>query len=66
MCVGIRETRRIIGDYMISRHDILSEARFEDSIGVFPVYLDGLGTVIIPDTRHIFSSAVQNCPAEKG
>ena len=54
MCVGFRETRRITGGYTITREDILNEARFEDSIGIFPVYLDGLGVVIIPDTGIYF------------
>lgn len=32
--VGIRETRRILGDYALSGEDILSSARFEDAIGI--------------------------------
>ena len=32
--VGIRETRRIVGSYMLTGEDILSSARFEDVIGI--------------------------------
>ncbi len=32
--VGIRETRRLVGEYMLTRDDVLSCADFEDSIGV--------------------------------
>jgi hypothetical protein len=52
--VGFRETRRIMGEYAISRDDIMNQARFDDSVGVFPVYLDGLGMVVIPDSDTYF------------
>ncbi len=32
--VGIRETRRLVGDYMLSAQDVLTCASFADSIGV--------------------------------
>ncbi len=32
--VGIRETRRVIGDYQLNEHDVLQCTSFEDSIGV--------------------------------
>ncbi|MBA4329275.1 MAG: FAD-dependent oxidoreductase [Polaromonas sp.] len=32
--VGIRETRRILGHYALTGEDILSSARFDDSIGI--------------------------------
>ena len=32
--VGIRETRRLVGEYRLTREDVLSCAGFEDSIGV--------------------------------
>jgi FAD dependent oxidoreductase len=32
--VGIRETRRIVGDYVLSEEDVLTAKRFEDSMGV--------------------------------
>jgi hypothetical protein len=32
--VGIRETRRVLGDYALTGEDILSSARFDDAIGI--------------------------------
>jgi len=32
--VGIRETRRLVGEYRLTREDVLGCARFDDSIGV--------------------------------
>jgi len=51
--VGTRESRRIIGAYTITEHDAMNEARFEDSIGIFPEFLDAFPVAIIPTTgRH--------------
>jgi len=38
--LGIRETRRIIGKYILNRDDILSCARFDDSVAVASYPLD--------------------------
>ncbi|WP_062234624.1 FAD-dependent oxidoreductase [Fictibacillus sp. FJAT-27399] len=32
--LGIRETRRIVGEYILTENDVRSEARFEDAIGL--------------------------------
>jgi len=51
--LGVRESRKIIGEYNITEHDVKHEARFQDSIGIFPEFLDGFGVVFIPTTgRH--------------
>ena len=52
--VGIRETRRIVGSYTLTVQDIYHQARFEDTIGVFPVYADGEGVKEIPFTDAYF------------
>ena len=31
-----------------------SQARFDDTIGIFPEFIDGYGVVIIPTTRRYF------------
>lgn len=54
MAVGIRETRRIVGSYTLTMQDIYHQARFEDTIGVFPVYADGEGVKEIPFTDAYF------------
>src|SRR3982075_3880915 len=56
--LGIRETRRVVGGYMLSGEDVLGCARFEDSIGVngWPMESHVAGDVIfkfppIPESR---------------
>lgn len=56
--LGIRETRRVIGGYMLSGEDVLGCASFEDSIGVngWPMESHVAGDVIfkfppIPESR---------------
>jgi hypothetical protein len=49
--VGIRETRRIFGDYWLTGEDILSARQFDDAIarGAYPVDIhnpNGLGTIL--------------------
>lgn len=52
--VGIRETRRIEGSYTLTNRDVYTRARFDDTIGVFPVYADGEGVKEIPFTDAYF------------
>jgi hypothetical protein len=52
--VGAREPRKIIGAYDITEHDVKNQARFEDSIGIFPEFLDAAPVVIIPTTGRYF------------
>jgi len=48
--LGTRESRKIVGAYVLSEHDVKSQARFDDSIGIFPEFLDAYGEVIMPTT----------------
>jgi len=41
MSIGIRETRRIVGEYQLNLRDVFEEGRFEDSIGIYPLCGDG-------------------------
>jgi ribulose 1,5-bisphosphate synthetase/thiazole synthase len=52
--VGIRESRKIVGEYSITEHDVKNEARFDDSIGIFPEFLDGYGVVVMPTTGRYY------------
>jgi len=52
--IGIRESRKIIGKYNMTEHDVKNQARFRDSIGIFPEFLDGYGIVIVPTTGRYF------------
>jgi ribulose 1,5-bisphosphate synthetase/thiazole synthase len=50
MSIGIRDTRKIDAVYNMTETDVRHEARFEDSIGIYPEFIDGYGVLIIPTT----------------
>jgi len=52
--LGTRESRKILGEYNITEHDVRNEARFEDSIGICPEFIDGYGIAILPITGRYF------------
>lgn len=52
--VGVRESRKIIGEYILTGDDVRNEARFEDSVGIFPEFLDMFNLAIIPTTGRYF------------
>jgi hypothetical protein len=52
--LGTRESRKIIGAYNLTEHDVLNEARFGDSIGINPEFLDGNNIAIMPSTGRYF------------
>jgi hypothetical protein len=54
MSLGIRDSRKIIGQYALTEHDVRNQARFDDSIGIFPEFLDGYGVLVLPTTGRYF------------
>ena len=54
MTLGTRDTRKIVGRYSLTEHDVRSEAHFDDSIGIFPEFLDGYGHLVLPTTGSYF------------
>jgi hypothetical protein len=52
--VGIRDTRKIEAAYNLTGEDVRGEARFDDSIGIFPEFIDGYGYLILPTTGRYF------------
>ena len=50
MSIGIRDTRKIDAVYNMTEQDVRQEARFEDSIGIYPEFIDGYGVLVIPTT----------------
>lgn len=50
MTVGVRDTRKIDALYNLTAGDVRNEARFDDAIGIFPEFIDGYGTLILPTT----------------
>lgn len=54
MTLGIRDTRKIDAAYNMTGDDVRGEARFDDSIGIFPEFIDGYGYLILPTTGRYF------------
>jgi hypothetical protein len=54
MKVGIRDTRVVKGRYTMTERDVRNQARFENSIGIFPEFLDGYGVLVLPTTGRYF------------
>lgn len=54
MTIGIRDTRKIDAQYNMTSHDVREQGRFEDSIGIFPEFIDGYGILILPTTGRYF------------
>jgi len=52
--LGTRESRKIIGEYNITEDNVRNEARFEDTIGICPEFIDGHGVCIMPTTGRYF------------
>jgi FAD dependent oxidoreductase len=50
MTIGIRDTRKIDAHYNLTEHDVRNEARFDDSVGIYPEFIDGYGILILPTT----------------
>ena len=54
MTLGVRDTRKIVGRYDITGEDVRGQARFQDSIGIFPEFIDGYGLLALPTTGRYF------------
>ncbi|HEX5649132.1 MAG TPA: FAD-dependent oxidoreductase, partial [Steroidobacteraceae bacterium] len=54
MTLGVRDTRKIDALYNLTAHDVREQGRFDDSIGIFPEFIDGYGLLILPTTGRYF------------
>ncbi|UWQ93409.1 FAD-dependent oxidoreductase [Rhodobacteraceae bacterium M382] len=50
MTVGIRDTRKIDACYNMTETDARHQGRFDDTIGIYPEFIDGYGILILPTT----------------
>ena len=50
MSIGIRDTRKIDAVYNMTETDVRHQGRFEDTIGIYPEFIDGYGILILPTT----------------
>src|SRR5258706_12828878 len=67
--IGVRETRRVIGEYQLTADDVLSARKFDDAIarGAYPVDIHnpkGAGTILkrLPPARRTTSPRPAFCP----
>jgi ribulose 1,5-bisphosphate synthetase/thiazole synthase len=54
MTLGVRDTRKVDALYNLTAADVREQGRFEDSIGIFPEFIDGYGLLILPTTGRYF------------
>lgn len=52
--LGTRESRKIIGMQKMTGDGVKNQARFDNTIGIFPEFLDAYGVVVIPTTGLYF------------
>ena len=50
MTLGVRDTRKIDAVYNMTETDVRRQGRFDDSIGIYPEFIDGYGILILPTT----------------
>ena len=60
MTVGIRDTRKIGAVYDMTEADVRNQARFDDSIGIYPEFIDGYGILILPTTGRYYQLPYRN------
>ena len=54
MTLGVRDTRKIDALYNLTGDDVREQGRFDDSVGIFPEFIDGYGLLILPTTGRYF------------
>lgn len=52
--IGVRDTRKIEGVHDLTEAEVLGQARFPDSVGVFPEFVDGYKILVLPTTGRYF------------
>jgi hypothetical protein len=60
MTIGIRDTRKIDAVYNMTENDVRQQAEFEDTIGIYPEFIDGYGILILPTTGRYFQLPFRN------
>jgi ribulose 1,5-bisphosphate synthetase/thiazole synthase len=60
MTLGVRDTRKVHSAYDMTELDVREQGRFDDSIGIFPEFIDGYGILILPTTGRYFQLPYRN------
>ena len=54
MALGTRESHLLDGRYTLTKEDVFNQARFEDSIAIFPEFIDVRGYLVLPTTGRYY------------
>jgi hypothetical protein len=54
MTIGTRDSRKIVGRYNLTGEDVRGQAQFEDTVGIFPEFVDGYNVLILPTSGRYF------------
>merc|ERR1712217_862505 len=54
MTIGARDSRKIVGKYNLTGADVRGQLRCDDTIGVFPEFIDGYSILILPTSGRYF------------
>lgn len=65
MSIGIRDTRKVDTVYAMTENDVREQGRFEDSIGIYPEFIDGYGILVLPTTGRYFQVPYRNLLPKK-
>lgn len=60
MTLGVRDTRKIDALYNMTETDVREQGRFDDSIGIYPEFIDGYGILILPTTGRYMQLPYRN------
>ena len=60
MTLGVRDTRKIDALYNMTEHDVREQGRFDDSIGIYPEFIDGYGILVLPTTGRYMQLPYRN------
>ena len=65
MTLGIRDTRKIDAMHNITEDETRNQGRFDDTIGIYPEFIDGYGILILPTTGR-YMQIPYRCMLPKG
>ena len=60
MTLGIHDTRKIDAVYNLTEQDVRDQGRFEDTIGIYPEFIDGYGILVLPTTGRYLQLPYRN------
>jgi hypothetical protein len=66
MTLGVRDTRKIEAVYDMTEADVREQGRFDDTIGIFPEFIDGYGLLVLPTTGRYFQVPLRNVLPRRG